>query len=68
MPPRTLNLACTALSIMDSMGFPARSDVNKSDSVAENKQFFNWPLAVKRSLLQESQNGFVTELMIAKLP
>ena len=32
------------------------------------EQFFNCPLAVKRSLLQESQNGLVTELIIAKLP
>ena len=53
---------------MGSIDFPERSVVNKSDSVEENKQFFNCPLAVKRNLLHESQNGLVTELIIAKLP
>src|SRR5690606_15198590 len=68
IPPRILSLALTAFSIMGSIGLPALKVVSKSDSVAENKQFFNWPLAVKRNRLQESQNGLVTELIIAKLP
>ena len=50
------------------MDLPALRDVNKSDSVEENKQFFKCPLAVKRNRLQESQNGLVTELIMAKLP
>jgi len=50
------------------MDFPSRNEVSKSDSVAENKQFLSFPSAVKRNRLQESQNGLVTELIIAKLP
>jgi hypothetical protein len=53
---------------MGSIGFPERSVVSKSDSVAENKQFFKCPLAVSLNLLQESQNGLVTELITANVP
>ena len=54
--------------MIGSMFFPSRKGVSKSDSEAENKQFFNRPFAVNRIRLHESQNGFVTELIIAKEP
>ena len=50
------------------MGFPALKVGNKAVSELENKQFFSFPSAVKRIRLQVLQNGFVTELMIEKLP
>ncbi len=46
IPPRTLNFACIAFSIMGSMGFPSRNADSKSDSEAENKQFLSRPLAI----------------------
>ena len=68
IPPRTLNFASTAFLITGSIDFPSRKVVSKSDSEAENKQFLIFPFAVKRNLLHESQNGFVTELITPKLP
>ena len=53
---------------MGSIDLPSLKELSKSDSVAENKQFFSFPSAVNRNRLQESQKGLVTELMTAKLP
>ena len=52
--------------IIGSINFPDRKDFNKSTSLLENKQFFNFPSAVSRILLQVSQKGFVTVLIIPK--
>jgi len=50
------------------MDFPVQSAVSRSDSIAENKQFLSRPLAVNLNRLHESQNGLVTELILAKVP
>ena len=47
---------------------PFLKGVSKSVSELEKRQFLIFPFAVRRILLQPSQNGLVIELMIPKSP
>ena len=60
-----VRIDCLTKGIISSLFLSA---VSKSVSLLENKQFLIFPSAVNLILLQVSQKGFVTELIIPNEP